>query len=750
MLSWRKEREGGQPSLPAVLVDEGLVTEAQVEEALKKAETDGTFLGQALVEMGLIRQNDLITCLVKKCKIPHLSLLDYDVGEDLVNLVSKETCQQFHLVPIDKLGKILTVAMVDPLNDAALEAVRAACPDLRIKPILCDWEHYKSVTRRLFDSGAATPSNTVSMASLGLGAAAAPRPPAPKKEEPAAAPQQAAQPAVAPSNPAPAAPAGPSISAADIAAAVRSGLQESVQAIVAELRRPQETAPPPASAPAPAFDEAKLAAILQESMAGLVDRMPAAAPPSVIDETKLAAALQQGMRSIFEEALSRAAAAASPGAAPIPMPPAPPPIDEAKLAAALQQAMRGVVETLQPHPPAIDEAKLAAAVQQGLRDPLESALAALAERMRAAQPAEARQAAPSPAEMVDALIAALSPTTEAMRLAVDSVQQALAQGGATAASSQADLAESVTRIMQAAEAAVEATHAAKALRQATAEDAEREHEEKKSRFNSVQPFGARKEENDPDRIVLSMLDADAPLEGFSFDTFAAGKANAFAVKACHAIAKNPGAEHNPFFLYGPVGIGKTHLINAVGNAVYAQGNRRVGYVSAGRFAQRLMEARQHHAEDYFREAYSHWDVLILDDIQFLGGQIEAQEEFFHIFNALYGAGRQIIIAADKAPDALGRLEARLVSRFDGGLVAGLEPPDYSARIAILKRHCDMAKAKLPEDVLAVIATRIPNDIRKLLGALRKVIAFGGLVGEDITSDMVLNILNHVGAAEAAQ
>jgi chromosomal replication initiator protein len=175
----------------------------------------------------------------------------------------------------------------------------------------------------------------------------------------------------------------------------------------------------------------------------------------------------------------------------------------------------------------------------------------------------------------------------------------------------------------------------------------------------------------------------------------------------------------------------------------------VGYVSASHFARRLLDAVRENAIDAFRDNYCHWDVLILDDIQFLGGRVEAQEEFFHIFNVLHQQGRQIIIASDKAPDRLGLLEQRLVSRFAGGIVAELKPPEWETRLKILHRQASEAGADLSDEVLSLIATRVSNDVRKMNGALRKVLAYAKLVGKDLNSESAEEILRHLGVSEAA-
>jgi len=163
----------------------------------------------------------------------------------------------------------------------------------------------------------------------------------------------------------------------------------------------------------------------------------------------------------------------------------------------------------------------------------------------------------------------------------------------------------------------------------------------------------------------------------------------------------------------------------------------------------VAEAMQDAALDVFRENYCHWDVLILDDIQFMGGRVEAQEEFFHIFNVLHQQGRQIIIASDKAPDRLGLLEQRLVSRFASGIVAELKAPEWDTRMQILRHQATQTKAAVPEEILSLIAMRVPNDIRKMTGSLKKIVAFAHLVGQDMSCEMADEILSHLSIGNAA-
>jgi chromosomal replication initiator protein len=279
---------------------------------------------------------------------------------------------------------------------------------------------------------------------------------------------------------------------------------------------------------------------------------------------------------------------------------------------------------------------------------------------------------------------------------------------------------------------------------------------KRAAAASVTPFlGSTTTIDDPqvheaDQEVYNALESDQPSESFTFDNFIAGKTNAFTYKAAQAVAAKPGAEYNPFFIFGSVGLGKTHLISAIGNAIHAaHPAKRVGYVSASHFSRKLSEAAKAGALDAFRENYCCWDVLILDDIQFLGGRVEAQEEFFHIFNTLHRAQRQIIIASDKAPDRLGLLEKRLVSRFASGIVAELKAPEWEARVEILRQQAKLQSRALPDEILHLVAMKAPKDIRKMSGSLRKIIAFSELTGQEISCESANEILSHLVEEQAA-
>jgi len=587
--------------LGEALVAHGVISQAQLDQALAIQQKQGGFVGQIVVDLDHVKQDAIVSFLVKECKIPHLSLLDYDVSDDLMHLIPMEFCLEHHLLPIDKLGKILTVAMVDPLDSATLDQVRELCPDLRIKPILCNWRHFETVAHKLFGVQAGV-SNEVTADSLGLPKLRT----APKAPSPSESPEGA-----------------------------------------------EEAAPE-------ALDE-----VVAHLAAGAAETAAAAAGPEVPPQPR-------GHVAVPGDATGPETSAA--------------PVEEAPSAA---------IREPEAPPPRRPEGGEGRGVEDAAAAPL---VAAVREAVREA--------------------------SENLLRAVPSLHLAQAESAAVREAAMRDLVE-------AGEKRQRVQHA------------------------SVRPFRPDRgalgpEMQEDDRHVMDAMASETPLAGFTFETFYAGKVNEFTYKLGQAVSANPGGEYNPFFLYGNVGLGKTHLINAIGNAICESShNRRVGYVSASHFARRLAEALQGHALEMFRQNYCHWDVLILDDIQFMGGRIEAQEEFFHIFNVLHQEGRQIIIAGDKAPEKLGLLEQRLVSRFAGGIVAELRPPEMATRLAILRHLLNEAKADIPEEIISVIAMRVPNDMRMMVGALRKIIAFDKLIDQKITYEMANEILSHLGVVEAA-
>ncbi|HSO13327.1 MAG TPA: chromosomal replication initiator protein DnaA [Anaerolineales bacterium] len=222
---------------------------------------------------------------------------------------------------------------------------------------------------------------------------------------------------------------------------------------------------------------------------------------------------------------------------------------------------------------------------------------------------------------------------------------------------------------------------------------------------------------------------------YIFDAFVVGSGNRLAHAACLAVTEKPARAYNPLFLYGGVGLGKTHLLHAIGNACQARG-LRVLYVSSEEFTNDLITAIRTHTTQAFREKYRSMDVLLVDDIQFIAGKESTQEEFFHTFNTLHGQDKQIIVSSDRPPKALVTLEERLRSRFEWGLTADIQPPDLETRLAILRTKADRTGRHVPNEILELIAERVQSNIRELEGALNRIIAFADLSGSLLTPNLV--------------
>ena len=234
--------------------------------------------------------------------------------------------------------------------------------------------------------------------------------------------------------------------------------------------------------------------------------------------------------------------------------------------------------------------------------------------------------------------------------------------------------------------------------------------------------------------------SSATLNGrYSFDNFVVGASNRLAHAASMAVAENPAQAYNPLFLYGGVGLGKTHLLHAVGNACERRG-LTVLYVSSEEFTNDLISAIRSHTTQAFREKYRRNDVLLVDDIQFIAGKESTQEEFFHTFNTLHGQDKQIVVSSDRPPKSLVTLEERLRSRFGWGLTADIQPPDFETRVAILRSKADRAGYRIPNETIEFIARRVQSNIRELEGALTRVTVFADLCGQPLTPRLVESAL----------
>jgi chromosomal replication initiator protein len=222
---------------------------------------------------------------------------------------------------------------------------------------------------------------------------------------------------------------------------------------------------------------------------------------------------------------------------------------------------------------------------------------------------------------------------------------------------------------------------------------------------------------------------------YLFDTFVVGSGNRLAHAACLAVAEKPARAYNPLFLYGGVGLGKTHLLHAIGNACHGRG-LNVLYVSSEEFTNDMITAIRTHTNQAFREKYRSADVLLVDDIQFIAGKESTQEEFFHTFNTLHGQDKQIIVSSDRPPKSLNTLDERLRSRFEWGLTADIQPPDFETRLAILRSKAERTGRQIPADILESIARRVQSNIRELEGALNRILAFADLSGAHLNPQLV--------------
>ena len=235
---------------------------------------------------------------------------------------------------------------------------------------------------------------------------------------------------------------------------------------------------------------------------------------------------------------------------------------------------------------------------------------------------------------------------------------------------------------------------------------------------------------------------------YTYDSFVVGSCNQFAHAASLAVAEAPGRTYNPLYLYGGVGLGKTHLMHACGHAIKARNQHlKLCYISSERFMNDLINAIRYDKTQSFREKYRSVDVLLIDDVQFMAGKERTQEEFFHTFNALYDQQKQIVISSDCPPREIPTLEERLHSRFEWGLIADIEPPDLETKIAILKRKGDLMRVAIPDDVAMFIAARVKSNVRELEGSLVRLIAIASLRGEPISKSLAQDAIRNIAKEE---
>jgi chromosomal replication initiator protein len=231
---------------------------------------------------------------------------------------------------------------------------------------------------------------------------------------------------------------------------------------------------------------------------------------------------------------------------------------------------------------------------------------------------------------------------------------------------------------------------------------------------------------------------------YTFDTFVVGNNNKFAQAAAMGVAENPGSKYNPFFIFGGVGLGKTHLMQAIGNEVLRNNpNASVLYISSENFTNQLINALRDQSMDKFRDKYRNIDVLLIDDIQFIAGKKSTQEEFFNTFNALYDAQKQIILSSDRPPREIELLDDRLRSRFEWGVTADIQSPDYETRLAILRKKIQVESIIIDDEILSLIATKVDSNIRELEGIINKLIARASLTETPITIEMAQKAIDDI-------
>ena len=234
------------------------------------------------------------------------------------------------------------------------------------------------------------------------------------------------------------------------------------------------------------------------------------------------------------------------------------------------------------------------------------------------------------------------------------------------------------------------------------------------------------------------------MDGYTFDNFIVGNSNRYAHAAAKAVADNPGRTYNPFFIYGNSGLGKTHLLLAIGSAIHEKNPKaNIVYVKGDDFTNDLVNSIQRGSAEEFRRKYRTADLFLVDDIQFIAGKERTQEEFFHTFNNIYEAGHQIVITSDRPPIEMATLDDRLRTRFEGGMIADIQPPDVETRMAIIRNKAGRLGMPLSDDVVTYIADRITNNVRAIEGVVKRLTAYYNIMGENITIEVLRNAIKDV-------
>ena len=260
------------------------------------------------------------------------------------------------------------------------------------------------------------------------------------------------------------------------------------------------------------------------------------------------------------------------------------------------------------------------------------------------------------------------------------------------------------------------------------------------RASSVSPVSGRDVGKPEAARQQSRVHRQLPNSKYTFENFVVGASNQFAHAASLAVAESPACAYNPFFIYGGVGLGKTHLLNSIGNFVMRKGDLRIAYVTTEQFTNEVINSIRYDKMMELRRRYRNIDMLLIDDVQFLAGKERTQEEFFHTFNTLYEAKKQIVLSSDRFPKEMPSMEERLQSRFESGLIADLQTPDIETRIAILRKKSEEEGLAIGDDVVHLLAERLKSNIRELEGALIRLGAYSTLTGQAITTDMAKTIL----------